>query len=155
MVNRISSLHKSQIGRDQIWDPNSWVKSMFDDLPPRLKSERGVGAPSLDLNSQILPDYLTHAGLASASRRGARSQSQNIGTHDWIDSSLCGNPSVSSIMPHWVKDMWRRSEALEDRSEKKIWCTWIRYLREVESTSLWNIRWRSQCHHNFITRSKI
>jgi hypothetical protein len=68
-VNRISSLHKSRIGRDQISEPNSWVKSMFDDPPPRLKSEREVGPPSLDLNSQILPDYLTHAGLASVSHQ--------------------------------------------------------------------------------------
>jgi hypothetical protein len=68
-VNRIFLLHKSRIGRDQIWEPNSWVESMFDDPLPRLKSERGVGPPSLDLNSQILPDYLTHAGLASVSHR--------------------------------------------------------------------------------------
>jgi hypothetical protein len=39
MVNRIFSLHKFRIGRDQIWEPNPWVKSMFDDPLPRLKSE--------------------------------------------------------------------------------------------------------------------
>jgi hypothetical protein len=63
-----------------------------------------------------------------------------------MNSTSRSHSSIFNIMLKHIKDMWRRRKALRDRPKKQIWCSWITYLREVESRSMSNIGWRSQFH---------